>query len=69
MFFVLCCQVAQRDLHLECGENMDTWIVARNPIGVYEPYAPVPTVKGPQRVSFFIFEIPLYNNTRSLILS
>ncbi|KAG5651528.1 hypothetical protein H0H81_008340 [Sphagnurus paluster] len=27
-------QAAQRDLHAECGENMDTWIVSRNPVGV-----------------------------------
>ncbi|KAF5386935.1 hypothetical protein D9615_001710 [Tricholomella constricta] len=35
-------QAAQRDLHAECGENMDTWIVSRNPIGVYKE-APLDT--------------------------
>ena len=30
-------QAAQRDLHDECGANMDTWVVSRNPIGVYNP--------------------------------
>ncbi|KAF5391772.1 hypothetical protein D9757_001689 [Collybiopsis confluens] len=30
-------RAAQRDLLLECGENMDTWIVSRNPIGHYKP--------------------------------
>jgi large subunit ribosomal protein L46 len=30
-------QAAQRDLHAECGNEMDTWIVSRNPIGVYKP--------------------------------
>jgi hypothetical protein len=30
-------QAAQKDLHAECGENMDTWIVSRNPTGVYKP--------------------------------
>lgn len=30
-------QAAQRDLHAECGPFMDTWIVSRNPIGVYKP--------------------------------
>jgi len=29
-------QAAQRDLYAECGENMDMWIVSRNPIGVYK---------------------------------
>lgn len=30
-------QAAQRDLHVECGSNMDTWIVGRNPVGFYKP--------------------------------
>ncbi|KAJ8519876.1 hypothetical protein ONZ45_g3235 [Pleurotus djamor] len=30
-------QAAQRDLFAECGANMDTWIVSRNPIGVHKP--------------------------------
>ncbi|KAH8102896.1 60S ribosomal protein L17 [Cristinia sonorae] len=28
---------ARRDLHAECGDHMDTWVVSRNPIGVYQP--------------------------------
>ncbi|THH31761.1 hypothetical protein EUX98_g2442 [Antrodiella citrinella] len=28
---------AQRDLHAECGAHIDTWVVSRNPIGVYQP--------------------------------
>ncbi|KAF9808972.1 hypothetical protein IEO21_07661 [Rhodonia placenta] len=30
-------EAAERDLHDECGPNMDTWVVSRNPIGVYKP--------------------------------
>ncbi|EGN96155.1 hypothetical protein SERLA73DRAFT_124994 [Serpula lacrymans var. lacrymans S7.3] len=30
-------QAANRDLEAECGSHMDTWIVSRNPIGVYHP--------------------------------
>ncbi|KAG6833495.1 hypothetical protein H0H87_006067 [Tephrocybe sp. NHM501043] len=29
-------QAAQRDLFAECGDKMDTWIVSRNPVGVYK---------------------------------
>ncbi|KAH0584115.1 hypothetical protein H2248_009684 [Termitomyces sp. 'cryptogamus'] len=29
-------QAAQRDLYAECGDKMDTWIVSRNPVGVYK---------------------------------
>lgn len=35
-------QAAHKELHAECGENMDTWIVSRNPIGVYKPSQPDP---------------------------
>lgn len=30
-------QAAHRRLDSECGRNMDSWIVSRNPIGVYHP--------------------------------
>lgn len=30
-------QAAQRDLYTEAGQHMDSWIVSRNPIGVYKP--------------------------------
>jgi large subunit ribosomal protein L46 len=38
-------QAAQKDLFAECGEHMDTWIVGRNPIGLYKPK---PTPNQPQ---------------------
>ncbi|KAF8626151.1 hypothetical protein AX15_005045 [Amanita polypyramis BW_CC] len=44
-------QAAYRDLQVECGEHMDTWIVSRNPIGVYKP--PLPTAQDPENVTFF----------------
>ena len=34
-------QAAERDLIAECGDSMDTWIVARKPVGVYSPSATV----------------------------
>ena len=33
-------QSAIRRLDDECGRNMDTWVVGRNPIGVYHPPTP-----------------------------
>ncbi len=30
-------KAAHRDLRSECGSGMDTWIVSRHPIGVYQP--------------------------------
>ncbi|KZT03558.1 uncharacterized protein LAESUDRAFT_729141 [Laetiporus sulphureus 93-53] len=30
-------EAASRELHDECGPNMDTWVVSQNPIGVYQP--------------------------------
>lgn len=36
-------QAAQKDLEAECGEYMDTWVVSRNPIGVYKPPQPDPS--------------------------
>jgi len=45
-------QAAQRDLHAECGVYMDSWIVSRNPIGVYKP--PPPDIDSqPEQVTFF----------------
>ncbi|KAI0747862.1 39S mitochondrial ribosomal protein L46-domain-containing protein [Daedaleopsis nitida] len=38
-------QAASRDLHAECGENMDTWIVGQKPIAVHQ--SPLP--ESPQR--------------------
>ncbi|KAF5358528.1 hypothetical protein D9756_001757 [Leucocoprinus leucothites] len=35
----------------ECGEKMDTWIVSRNPIGVYKP--PQVDTSSPEHVIFF----------------
>ncbi|KAJ7184177.1 39S mitochondrial ribosomal protein L46-domain-containing protein [Mycena filopes] len=43
-------QAAQRDFHAKCGHHMDTWIVARKPIGVYKP--PVPE-SSPEHITFF----------------
>ncbi|KAF8644138.1 hypothetical protein AX16_008665 [Volvariella volvacea WC 439] len=43
-------QAAQRDLYAECGQHMDTWIVSRNPIGVYKPQASPNT---PEDIIFF----------------
>ncbi|KAL6309148.1 39S mitochondrial ribosomal protein L46-domain-containing protein [Sparassis latifolia] len=31
---------AERDLRAECGTQMDTWVVSRKPVGVYEPSTP-----------------------------
>ncbi|KAF9475677.1 50S ribosomal subunit L30 [Pholiota conissans] len=30
-------QAAQKDLYAECGDEMDTWVVGKAPIGVYKP--------------------------------
>ncbi|RDB21361.1 54S ribosomal protein L17, mitochondrial [Hypsizygus marmoreus] len=48
-------QAAQRDLYSECGENMDTWIVSRNPIGVYNesPLDPLSSEPKPEKITFF----------------
>ncbi|KAF9459350.1 39S mitochondrial ribosomal protein L46-domain-containing protein [Collybia nuda] len=46
-------QAAQRDLHAECGSFMDTWIVSRNPIGVYKP-APLESLsEEAEKITFF----------------
>ncbi|KAF8636474.1 hypothetical protein AX17_003290 [Amanita inopinata Kibby_2008] len=41
-------EAAYRDLHVECGEHMDTWIVSRKPIGVYKP-PPSPSMAANER--------------------
>ncbi|EAU88407.1 50S ribosomal subunit L30 [Coprinopsis cinerea okayama7 len=46
-------QAAQRDLYAEAGDRMDTWIVSRNPIGVYKPKAQKPTPENPHDYVFF----------------
>ncbi|OBZ75207.1 54S ribosomal protein L17, mitochondrial [Grifola frondosa] len=38
-------EAAERDLEAECGTMMDTWIVSRNPIGVYQPPLPADAAK------------------------
>ncbi|KAG9096081.1 54S ribosomal protein L17 mitochondrial [Ceratobasidium sp. 370] len=32
--------IALQELHSECGPDMDTWVVGRQPIGVHEPQNP-----------------------------
>ncbi|KAF9234780.1 39S mitochondrial ribosomal protein L46-domain-containing protein [Melanogaster broomeanus] len=44
---------AHRRLDAECGRNMDTWIVSRNPIGAYHPPKPIASLRGRQRVFFY----------------
>ncbi|KAF7974073.1 hypothetical protein HWV62_23975 [Athelia sp. TMB] len=44
-------EAAARDLTAVCGPNMDTWIVSRQPIGVYQP--PTPSPDTPQTSTFF----------------
>ncbi|KAF9052771.1 39S mitochondrial ribosomal protein L46-domain-containing protein [Panaeolus papilionaceus] len=47
-------QAAQKDLHAECGDNMDSWIVGRIPIGVYQPpTVPQSTPETPEHYVFF----------------
>ncbi|KAJ7043283.1 39S mitochondrial ribosomal protein L46-domain-containing protein [Mycena alexandri] len=43
-------QAAHRDFHAQCGNHMDTWIVARKPIGVYKPPA---LETSPEDITFF----------------
>ncbi|KAJ7871512.1 39S mitochondrial ribosomal protein L46-domain-containing protein [Mycena olivaceomarginata] len=48
-------QAAQRELYANCGKEMDTWIVARKPIGMYKPPGPAtpsPT-PSPEKITFF----------------
>ncbi|KAF8184977.1 39S mitochondrial ribosomal protein L46-domain-containing protein [Mycena galopus ATCC 62051] len=48
-------QAAQRELYANCGKHMDTWMVARKPIGMYKlpvPATPTPTPT-PEMVTFF----------------
>ncbi|KAG1904069.1 39S mitochondrial ribosomal protein L46-domain-containing protein [Suillus fuscotomentosus] len=44
---------ATRGLEVECGNNMDTWIVSRNPIGVFHPPSPASTGGAEEDVVFF----------------
>ncbi|KAG1730586.1 39S mitochondrial ribosomal protein L46-domain-containing protein [Suillus lakei] len=44
---------ATRGLEVECGNNMDTWIVSRNPIGVFHPPSPASTDSAEEDVVFF----------------
>ncbi|KAK7023869.1 50S ribosomal subunit L30 [Favolaschia claudopus] len=47
-------QAAQRELYAHCGKNMDTWIVARKPIGMYKPSIPTTTsTPTPEAITFF----------------
>ncbi|EIN07664.1 hypothetical protein PUNSTDRAFT_103724 [Punctularia strigosozonata HHB-11173 SS5] len=43
---------AERGLYQECGSKMDSWIVSRNPIGVYEP-ASSPSESASKEYTFF----------------
>ncbi|KAF7311661.1 50S ribosomal subunit L30 [Mycena kentingensis (nom. inval.)] len=43
-------QAAQRELYANCGDKMDTWIVARKPIGMHRP---PPPEAGPENITFF----------------
>ncbi|KAJ7090195.1 39S mitochondrial ribosomal protein L46-domain-containing protein [Mycena belliarum] len=43
-------QAAQRHFLAKCGNHMDSWIVARKPIGMYKRQSPTPT---PQDITFF----------------
>ncbi|KAJ7684740.1 39S mitochondrial ribosomal protein L46-domain-containing protein, partial [Mycena polygramma] len=49
-------QAAQRELYAKCGTYMDTWVVARKPIGIYKPttFAP-PSSPTPsaEEITFF----------------
>ncbi|PPQ63171.1 hypothetical protein CVT24_005716 [Panaeolus cyanescens] len=47
-------QAAQKDLFAECGDNMDSWIVGRTPIGVYQPPTATPSpAEAPEHYVFF----------------
>jgi len=41
-------QAAQRELLAKCGTHMDTWIVARKPIGMYKPPILKPSPTSPE---------------------
>jgi len=58
-------QAAQRDLHAECGSFMDTWIVSRNPIGVYKP-APLESLSEEAEVCSFEPVLFIFSNTFQL---
>ncbi|TBU28895.1 39S mitochondrial ribosomal protein L46-domain-containing protein [Dichomitus squalens] len=49
-------QAALRDLQAEVGENMDTWVVGKKPIAVYQPSLPKSTTNslGGELYTFFL---------------
>jgi large subunit ribosomal protein L46 len=47
---------AARDLKGLCGEGMDTWIVSRKPIGLYEIQPPAPDTSASPKTSIFFFK-------------
>ncbi|KAI0273845.1 50S ribosomal subunit L30 [Gloeopeniophorella convolvens] len=49
---------AARDLKELCGEAMDTWVVSRNPIGLYEIHPPTPPTdpSAPPKTCVFFFK-------------
>jgi len=46
-------EAAARDLTAVCGPYMDTWIVSRQPIGVYNPPSPPTSSDSPKSFTFF----------------
>ncbi|KAJ7702404.1 50S ribosomal subunit L30 [Mycena rosella] len=46
-------QAAQRDFLAKCGNAMDTWIVARKPIGMYKRPVPPTAAPAPEKITFF----------------
>ena len=61
-------QTARRELHAECGLNLDAWIVGRHPIGFMDEKVPLETklstqyagckVSLPKCPSFRLFTLP-----------
>jgi len=49
---------AARDLKELCGEAMDTWVVSRKPIGLYESHLPTPPTEpaAPSKTCVFFFK-------------
>ncbi|KIJ60598.1 hypothetical protein HYDPIDRAFT_116893 [Hydnomerulius pinastri MD-312] len=47
---------AHRRLDAECGQHMDTWIVSRNPIGVYHPSKPTVTAENAEKEVVFFYK-------------
>jgi large subunit ribosomal protein L46 len=57
-------QSAARDLKGLCGEGMDTWIVSRKPIGLYEIQPPAPDTSASPKV-----RLPLLSECKEIIPS